>query len=132
MMLPRAIAVWVLLLAVAVANGTAREFFLVPRLGAQAGHVLSTVILCVAILVIALITIRWMAPRGRRAALSIGGVWLALTLVFEFLAGHYLFGNSWEKLFADYNLLRGRVWILVLPATLFAPAWAYGWTRSAR
>ncbi len=132
MTLPRAIVVWVLLLAIAVANGAARELFLVPRLGAQAGHVLSTVILCGAIVFIALLTLRWIAPRGRRAALWIGGVWLALTLAFEFLAGHYLFGNSWEKLLGEYNLLRGRIWILVLATTLFAPAFAYGWTRSAK
>lgn len=128
----RIVAVWMLLLVVAVANGAAREFLLVPRLGAQTGHVVSTVVLCAAILVVALLTIRWMAPRGRRGALWAGGTWLALTLGFEFLAGHYIFGNSWEKLFADYNLLRGRVWIVVLIATLFAPAWAYGWKRSAK
>jgi hypothetical protein len=128
----RIVVVWMLLLVVAVANGAAREFLLVPRLGAQTGHVVSTVILCAAILAVALLTIRWIAPRGRRGALWIGGIWLALTLGFEFLAGHYVFGNSWEKLFTDYNLLRGRVWILVLIATLFAPAWAYGWKRSAR
>jgi hypothetical protein len=128
----RSVAVWMLLLVVAVANGAAREFLLVPRLGAQTGHVVSTVILCAAILAVALLTIRWMAPRGRRGALWVGGTWLVLTLGFEFLAGHYVFGNSWEKLFTDYNLLRGRVWMLVLIATLFAPAWAYGWKRSAR
>jgi len=128
----RIVAVWMLLLVVAVANGAAREFLLVPRLGAQTGHVVSTVILCAAILAVALFTIRWIAPRGRRGALWVGGTWLALTLGFEFLAGHYVLGNSWEKLFADYNLLRGRVWVLVLVATLFAPAWAYGWKRSAR
>jgi hypothetical protein len=128
----RCFAVWMLLLVVAVANGAAREFLLVPRLGAQTGHVVSTLVLCAAILVVALLTIRWIAPRGRRGALWVGGAWLALTLGFEFLAGHYLFGNSWEKLLADYNLLRGRVWILVLIATLFAPACAYGWKRSAK
>jgi hypothetical protein len=132
MMVFRILAVWGLLLVVAVANGAVREFLLVPRLGAQTGHVVSTVILCAAILAVALLTIRWIAPRGRRGALWVGGTWLALTLVFEFLAGHYVFGNSWEKLFADYNLLRGHVWILVLITTLFAPAWAYGWKRSAR
>jgi hypothetical protein len=62
----------------------------------------------------------------------IGAVWLALTLAFEFLAGHYLFGSSWERLLADYDLLRGRVWILVLLATLFAPAWGFGWSRASK
>jgi hypothetical protein len=132
MILLRAVAAWGLLVVIAVANGALREFLFAPRLGAQAGHVVSTVVLCAAIFVVALLTIRWIGPRGRREAVLIGATWLALTLVFEFLAGHYLFGNSWEKLFADYNLLRGRVWILALLVTLFAPAWAFGWKRAER
>lgn len=44
-----------------------------------------------------------------------------MTVVFEFGAGHYIFGHSWEKLFADYNFVRGRIWALVLVTTFFAP-----------
>jgi len=128
----KATLIWVLLLGVAVLNGTAREFLLAPRLGAQAGHVASTLILCAAIFVVAMLFTRWIGPKSRGGAILIGAVWLALTLAFEFLAGHYLFGSSWERLLADYNLLRGRVWILVLVATLFAPAWAFGWSRASR
>jgi len=128
----RAFAVWVIILVFAIANGAAREHLLSPRLGGQTGHVVSTLVLCAAIFLVALLAIRWLGPRGRRGALLIGATWLGLTLAFEFLAGHYLFGNSWERLLADYNLLRGRVWILVLLATLFAPAWAFGWKRSGR
>lgn len=132
MILLRSVAAWGLLVVIAVANGALREYLLAPRLGAQAGHVVSTIVLCAAIFVVALLTVRWIGPRGRRDAVLIGATWLALTLAFEFLAGHYLFGNSWEKLFADYNLPRGRVWILVPLVTLFAPAWAFGWKRAER
>ena len=131
-MIFRAILIWVLLLGFAVLNGTVREFVLAPRLGAQGAHVASTLVLCAAIFIVALLFTRWIAPKSRGGALLIGSVWLALTLAFEFLAGHYLFGSSWEGLLADYNLLRGRVWILVLVATLFAPAWALGWSRASR
>ena len=131
-MIFRTIVIWVLLLGVAVLNGTAREFLLAPRLGAYAGHVASTVVLCAAIFVVALLFTRWIGPRSRGGAMLIGAVWLALTLAFEFLAGHYLFGSSWERLLADYDLLRGRVWILVLLATLFAPAWGWGWSRASK
>ena len=37
------------------------------------------------------------------------------------LAGHYVFGNSWYKLFADYNILKVRIWSLVLLTILLAP-----------
>lgn len=131
-MIFRAILIWVLLLGFAVLNGTVREFVLAPRLGAQAAHVASTLILCAVIFIVALLFTRWIAPKSRGGAILVGAVWLALTLAFEFLAGHYLFGSSWERLLADYNLLRGRVWVLVLVATLFAPAFAFGWSRGSR
>jgi hypothetical protein len=44
-----------------------------------------------------------------------------MTVAFELLAGHYLFGNTWERLLADYNVLRGRIWVLVLITTFLAP-----------
>ena len=131
-MIFRAILIWVLLLGFAVLNGTVREFVLAPRLGAQAAHVASTLVLCAAIFIVALLFTRWIAPKSRGGALLIGSVWLALTLAFEFLAGHYLFGSSWERLLSEYDLMRGRVWILVLVATLFAPVWAFGWSRASR
>ena len=54
-------------------------------------------------------------------ALIMGGIRLVLTMIFEFLAGHYLFGVSWEKPLLDYNILKGRMWILVLLITFIAP-----------
>ena len=52
-------------------------------------------------------------------------MWLGMTLVFEFGAGHYLFGTPWRALLADYNVLAGRLWVLVLIATMTAPALVY-------
>jgi hypothetical protein len=102
-------------------NGGVRELWLVPMVGDTAGHVLSTVALCIAILVVSRLSIHWIGPVSRSDALRVGAVWLAVTLAFEFLAGHYLFGNPWEELLADYNLLAGRMWVLVLITTLLAP-----------
>ena len=45
-------------------------------------------------------------------------------LAFLYRFGRYdenVVGVSRKKLFADYNILKGRVWILVLLATLLAP-----------
>jgi hypothetical protein len=44
-----------------------------------------------------------------------------MTVAFEFLAGHYVFGSEWTALFADYNLFAGRVWLLVLVTSALAP-----------
>jgi hypothetical protein len=54
-------------------------------------------------------------------ALLIGVIWVVSTILFEFIAGHFIFGNSWDHLIADYNILNGRIWSLVLFTILFAP-----------
>jgi len=120
-MFGRAAVVWLGLSILAVANGVFREAVISPHLGAQWGHVASTVLLCFMIFALAWFTLPWIGPRRGRDAFLVGALWLALTLAFEFLAGHYLFGHPWEKLLADYNVARGRVWPLVLAATLLSP-----------
>lgn len=122
----RALALWLGLCFLAVANGTFRQFVLVPRVGAQAGHVLSSLSLSFLIFLTAWWGIRWIGPDSPRAAWRVGFIWLLATLAFEFLAGHYLFRNPWSKLLADYDVRQGRVWLLVLAATLVAPRWAAG------
>jgi hypothetical protein len=104
-----------------VLNGGLRELLLDPWIGERSGHVVSTILLCLVILLVAWLAILWIGARTDEEALRVGLLWLVLTVVFEFLAGHYLFGNSWEALLADYNLFAGRIWPLVLVADLLAP-----------
>jgi len=122
----RALAVWLGLCALAIANGTLRQFLLIPQWGAYAGHVLSSISLSLLILASTWLGIRWIGPTTPAAAWGVGLTWLAATVAFEFLAGHYLFGNSWSKLLSDYDVLRGRIWAVVLLTTLVAPRWAAG------
>jgi hypothetical protein len=56
-----------------------------------------------------------------RQAFAIGAIWFIMTIVFEFIFGHYVMRNPWHKLFHDYNLLKGRIWSLVLIWTAVAP-----------
>jgi|ERR671918_724673 cytochrome bd-type quinol oxidase subunit 1 len=127
----RAGAIWILVLIIAVANGAIREAVITPPFGEQVAHIVSTAILCAAIFVVAWFSIWWIRPNNRHQALLIGIQWVMLTIAFEFLAGHYVFGNTWERLLADYNVSRGRIWVLVLFASLFASLWAFRRTRPA-
>ena len=126
----RTIAIWFVLLIIAVLNGAVREALIIPRLGRGAGHVISTVTLSTAIMFVAWTAISWIGARGTADAFLVGSTWLGLTVAFEFVAGHYLFRKPWEELFADYNIVQGRIWIVVLLATLLAPVWAV-WQRTA-
>ncbi len=120
----KAVAVWLAIAVLAVINGTVRNSLIAPYLGEHSGHVISTVILCGVIFLVAWMANPWLNLGSARAAFAVGLLWILLTIAFEFLAGHFLFGHSWQRLIADYNLARGRVWVLVLLAILVAPIWA--------
>ena len=120
-MVLRAVLIWCALLVIASINGIAREAVLIPRMGEVAGRAVSTIALSVLIVMLTWISIAWIAPRSTSQAWMIGVIWVALTLAFEFLAGHYVFRNPWSRLLEDYNVLRGRIWILVLLTTVTAP-----------
>jgi hypothetical protein len=121
----RGLTVWFLLLALAIANGAFREGFLVQRFDSKVAHAISTVMLSALILAAAWLTASFVRYRSATDAWIVGILWLGLTLAFEFLAGHYLFGQPWNVLLADYDILHGRIWPLVLVATLLAPVLAW-------
>jgi len=49
---------------------------------------------------------------------TVGFAWLALTLAFGFGRAR---GKPWADLLADYDVLKGRIWVLVLLTTAVAP-----------
>jgi hypothetical protein len=117
----RVVLAWFVILVLAILNGALREGLLIPRLGEQAGRLLSPILLAALVLAAARVLVPWIRPTTARDAWAVGFTWLVLTLAFEFLAGHYLFGVPWERLLAEYNVTRGRLWILVPLTTLLAP-----------
>lgn len=125
-----AVACWLLQLACAVTLGAGRQLVLAPLIGDMAARAVGTLALCLAIAYLARRFIRRHRP-SPAARLGVGVLWCALTLAFEFLAGHYLFGASWETLAADWNMAQGHLWPLVPAATLLAPLPAPAAARAA-
>jgi hypothetical protein len=120
-MVARALAVWLVILAFAFLNGAAREMLVVPRAGLLAGRALSALLLSGVVFAVTWLAIGWIRPSSFRETVVIGGLWLAMTLAFEFGAGHFLFRQPWSVLLEDYDVSRGRIWPLVLVATALAP-----------
>jgi hypothetical protein len=113
---------------IGIANGTAREKLYKDRVGDLTAHQISTAT------ALALFSAYFWELERRRpiptraTAAQIGATWGVLTIAFEFGFGHYVAGESWEDLLADYNLTRGRLWgliplwMIVGPATIRALA----------
>lgn len=109
----RYVLAWFPMVAIAVANGMVREAWYGRHLGELQAHQASTLS---ALLLLGLYiwwVIRRWPPRSAAQAMGVGAVWLGLTLAFELLFGHYVAGHSWSRLAQDYDLLAGRLWLLV-------------------
>jgi hypothetical protein len=113
---------WLGMLALAFANGTARVAEYQPFVGETAARQIAT-----GALIALLSGYVWLLHRrvplpDAHTAYAVGGLRAILTLGFEFGFGHYVVGTPWTELLADYDLSRGRIWVLVPIATVLAPA----------
>ncbi|HMU09503.1 MAG TPA: hypothetical protein PKC54_05810 [Ferruginibacter sp.] len=111
---------WFPMLLLAIANGALRDLVYKKYVGELAAHQVSTFSLIILFAVYIGFIIKWIPLASANQAMLVGLLWLVLTLAFEFGFGRYR-GNSWEKLFADYNLLKGRLWILIPVWVAIAP-----------
>jgi hypothetical protein len=115
------------MVVIAIANGVARQMWYGPHLSELRAHQLSTLTGLILFGLYIWISLRLFPPANASQALSIGFLWLGLTVTFEFLFGHYVAGHSWRLLFQDYNLLAGRLWVLILLWVTVAPYLFYFW-----
>jgi hypothetical protein len=113
---------WVPLVFLMILNGVIRESLYGPSLGELSAHQLSTVTGAVIYLAYVWAVFGKLGLEGPGTAWKLGLFWLSLTVAFEFGFGHYVVGHPWGRLFGDYNLLAGRVWLLFLVWVLVAPA----------
>lgn len=120
-MIWRYLLAWLPMVLIGIFNGVIREATYGKVLSELRAHQISTVIgLLLFSLYIWFLTHLWRLE-SLTQAWTIGLLWLGLTILFEFGFGHYIAGHSWHKLLADYNLLAGRVWLVVLIWIALAP-----------
>ncbi|BAP55759.1 hypothetical protein THII_1462 [Thioploca ingrica] len=118
---------WIPMVFIAIANGALREVWYKKHCSELRAHQLSTVSGILLLGIYMWVIIRVWQPTSAKHALSIGLMWLTLTVAFEFLFGYYVRGLPLNSLLHDYNLLAGRVWILVLVWVTLAPYLFFLW-----
>jgi hypothetical protein len=129
MSLKSTILVWLAVLPVMVVNGIVREAVLVRVFGRVASDILSAVFGILIVLGVTGFFLRRVSNASMATLVRTSLVWLALTVVFEFLFGHYVDKKAWSELVANYELWNGRTWPLVLAALVLSP---FVWVRPNR
>lgn len=115
------VTLWIGLVILAILNAVLRENVYGNFISELYAHQLSTFIFLFIIGVYTYFVTKVFALKSSKQALLVGGIWLFMTISFEFVFGHYFMGHSWSKLLNDYNIIEGRVWVLVLVWTFLAP-----------
>lgn len=110
------------MVVLAVLNGALRGLVTQPLLGETRARQLATIAL-----LLALVLYQWQLGKRlpiptARLAWALGAAWTVMTLAFEFGFGRFVEHLSWSTMLADYDLTRGRIWILV-PVTLLVLPW---------
>lgn len=128
----RGAAIWLVIILVEFIHGTARKLLLEPYFGDFRARQVSVFTGAVIILLITFLCTHWLRAANTAELLGVGLLWLALTVAFEILLGRAVFGYSWERIGADYNLARGGLMPLGLLALTLAPWLASHWRSGAK
>ena len=116
---------WLGMVCIAILNGAARQLGYARLSTELFAHQVSCLTGITLFLIYTwLLSIRWPIESSGQA-LTIGLIWLALTTAFECLFGRYAAKASWQELLHDYNILQGRLWMLVLVGVFLAPYLVY-------
>ena len=119
------IAAWFGLMILAIINGSIRHYLIEPKIIELRAHQISCFTGILLFWGFTLMVNKFYPIQSSTQAWTISVLWLIMTVIFEFGFGHYIMKNPWSKLLADYNLLKGRLWVLVLIYTTISPYLVY-------
>ena len=120
----KVIGIWIFLALLAIVNGVIRDKLLAPKIGQKVSLLLSGVSLSLLIFCVTLILVPFLNMSSAHVFLCVGIIWVLMTLAFEFLFGHYVVGEPWERIIEVFYLHRGNLYLLALLATLLSPCLA--------
>lgn len=113
--------VWVIIAIFAIVNGVFRENILAPVLGKTLALPISGLSLSIIIFVVTSLAFSLINGNDKLTYILIGLQWVFLTLMFEFVFGHFVVGKSWASIFAVFNIVKGDLFLVVLATSLVSP-----------
>lgn len=117
----RYLQAWFTMLGVAMVNGGLRDLTYGKQMPELLANQLSCISGSVLLGVVIFLYVRHWALASARQAIYLGLFWMALTVAFEFLFFHFVGGRSWNELLANYDIVHGRLWPLLLLWVAVAP-----------
>jgi hypothetical protein len=115
---------WLILCAVMFTNGAIRALVLQPRLGEDLARQVASLTGVLFVLLASWLFVRAIPRATSRQLLYVGLGWCVATVPFESVLG-FVTGLGWRALLAEYNILEGRLWSLIVLAVLLGP-WGCG------
>lgn len=119
--LVKAVAIWCLMVLVAIINGLLRDEILTPLLSSNISLPVSGITLSILILLLTYASIAFIGVTRAAACFMVGLLWLVLTLIFEYAFGHYVAGKSWFEINQVFDLTKGDLFIVVLIVFALSP-----------
>jgi len=114
-------AVWLIIICTEVMHGAVRGIYLEPVVGDFRARQIAVFTGTVIIFTISLITVKWLRAVRKNQLVTVGVIWLFLTLAFEIIFGYYVIGYSRDRILSDFNLLEGGLLPLGLAAMTLSP-----------
>ena len=103
----RGFVVWLVIMVAESVHGTFRQAALAPLVGDLTARRIAFFTGMLIIFAVAYLLVRWIDAPSAGALFLIGAMWAVLTLAFEFGLGFLVLGYSRERVFEDYDVLRG-------------------------
>ena len=109
-------------------HATARIAIVQPIVGDFRARQISVLTGSLIILAIALLFGNWIPLTERKDAVTVGALWVGLTIAFEVILGRFVMVLSWARIMEDYNILGGGLMVFGLLFMFAAPFIAF-WCR---
>ena len=117
----KATMIWCIIVVFAIANGIFRESFLELYLEESIALPISGITLSIIIFTITFLSFKLIEKNRPLIYLYIGIQWVVMTLLFEFLFGHFVMKKSWQELLQVFDVFEGNLFLLALLTSLFSP-----------
>lgn len=113
--------IWLMIALLAIINGIFRESILVSAMDQSMAIAVSGLTLSLIIFMVTYVSFPLFGKHHALTYFFIGVQWVVMTLLFEFLFGHYVLDKPWFSILQVFNIVKGDPMLLVLFVSLFSP-----------